>query len=117
MPYAYLVYSITTLMLQKFATDIYLEKYQLRNKNQTRISLLIMSFPVCKDGKEMFLLGAVGIQQLENSSFVMLEGLTARLVSITVFVNLEISSAIAFIGGQNTLGQKSTAIISDLILM
>lgn len=47
----------------------------------------------------------------------MLEGLTARLVPITVFVNLETSSAIAFIEGQNTLGQKSTAIISDLILM
>jgi len=38
-------------------------------------------------------------------------------VSIPVFVKLETSSAIAFTGGQNTLGQKSTAIISDLILM
>lgn len=38
-------------------------------------------------------------------------------VSIPIFVNLETSSAIAFIGGQNTPGQKSTAIISDLILM
>lgn len=69
------------------------------------------------NGKEMLLLGTVGVQQQENSSFVILEGLTAHLVSIAVFVNLETSSAIAFIEGQNNLGQKSTAIISDLILM
>lgn len=69
------------------------------------------------DGKEVLLFGTVGVQQQENSSFVMLEGLTAHLGSIAVFVNLETSSAIAFIGGQNTLGQKSTAIISGLILM
>lgn len=47
----------------------------------------------------------------------MLEGLKACLVSVAAFVNLETSSAIAFNGGQNTLGQKSSAIISDLILM
>lgn len=50
------------------------------------------------------------------SSSVILESLTAWL-SAPVFVNLETSSAIAFTGGQNTLGQKSAAIISDLILM
>lgn len=81
----------------------------------THGSLLLQSFTVCLEKRYCY--GASWASTVKEERVCHFGRFDSLSVSIPVFVNLETSSAIAFIGGQNTPGQKSTAIISDLILM